>query len=150
MGLSGLEPLTSALSGEIFGVAYPRPTRRGRPGRSGLIHGAVGPLSSRTTSTLVCWRPGFGDSVSGVVVEADAELGQVAQREVAHLVQARRPVGVGDVLPFPCQIYDRVALGLAAMCSATRQALAMIVRVGLIPVPVGKGPPSTTNRLSTS
>ena len=53
-------------------------------------------------------------------------------------------------LPFTCQIYDRVALGLLAMCSATRQALAMIVSVGLMPVPVGKGPPSTTKRLSTS
>jgi hypothetical protein len=50
VGLSGLEPLTSALSGEFMGVAQPPVTRRGRPGRSGLIHGAVGPLSSRTTS----------------------------------------------------------------------------------------------------
>ena len=50
VGLSGLEPLTSALSGEVMGVAQPPPTRRGRPGRSGLIHGAVGPLSSRTTA----------------------------------------------------------------------------------------------------
>ena len=41
---------TSALSGEVMGVAQPPPTRRRRPGRSGLIHGAVGPLSSRTTS----------------------------------------------------------------------------------------------------
>jgi hypothetical protein len=32
------------------GVAQPPPTRRGRPVRSGLIHGVVGPLSSRTTS----------------------------------------------------------------------------------------------------
>ena len=50
VGLSGLEPLTSALSGEVFGVARPPLIRRGRPGRSGLIHGSVGPLSSRTTS----------------------------------------------------------------------------------------------------
>jgi hypothetical protein len=50
VGLSGLEPLTSALSGEFMGVAQPPVTRRGRPGRSGLIHGAVGLLSSRTTS----------------------------------------------------------------------------------------------------
>jgi hypothetical protein len=50
VGLSGLEPLTSALSGEVVGVAQPPPTRRGRPVRSGLIHGVVGPLSSRTTS----------------------------------------------------------------------------------------------------
>ena len=42
--------LTPALSGEFMGVAQPPVTRRGRPGRSGLIHGAVGPLSSRTTS----------------------------------------------------------------------------------------------------
>ena len=34
--------------------------------------------------------------------------------------------------------------------SATRQALAIMVRVGLAPVAVGNGPPSTTNRLSTS
>jgi hypothetical protein len=50
VGLSGLEPLTSALSGEVMGVARPPPARRGRPGRSGLIHGAVGPVLSRTTS----------------------------------------------------------------------------------------------------
>ena len=37
-------------SGEVMGVAQAPPTRRGRPGRSGLIHGAVGPMSSRTTS----------------------------------------------------------------------------------------------------
>ena len=36
------------------------------------------------------------------------------------------------------------------MWSATRQALAMMVSVGLAPVPVGNGPPSTTKRLSTS
>ena len=50
VGLSGLEPLTSALSGEFMGVAQPPVTRRGRPGRSGLIHSAVGLLSSRTTA----------------------------------------------------------------------------------------------------
>jgi hypothetical protein len=33
-----------------MGVAQSPPTRRGRPRRSGLFHGAVGPLSSRTTS----------------------------------------------------------------------------------------------------
>jgi hypothetical protein len=32
-----------------MGIAQPPGTRRGHPGRSGLIHGAVGPLSSRTT-----------------------------------------------------------------------------------------------------
>src|SRR4029453_16622737 len=37
-----------------------------------------------------------------------------------------------------------------AMWSATRHALAMMVRVGLAPVAVGNGAPSTTNRLSTS
>ena len=39
---------------------------------------------------------------------------------------------------------------VSAIWSATRQALAMIVRVGFAPVPVGNGAPSTTNRLSTS
>ena len=47
------------------------------------------------------------------------------------------------------QIYCPVVWGPLAMCSATRQAFAMIVRVGLMPVPVGNGPPSTTKRLST-
>src|SRR6187455_1730814 len=36
--------------------------------------------------------------------------------------------------------YDVVVLRPLAMCSATRQALAMIVSVGFMPVPVGKGP----------
>ena len=39
---------------------------------------------------------------------------------------------------------DLVVLRPSAMCSATRQALAMMVSVGLAPVPVGNGPPSTT------
>src|SRR3954470_20080305 len=41
--------VTAALSGEVIGT-QPAPTRRRRPGKSGLMHGAVGPLSSRTTS----------------------------------------------------------------------------------------------------
>jgi hypothetical protein len=40
--------------------------------------------------------------------------------------------------------HSRAAAPLpSAMRSATRQALAMIVSVGLAPVPVGKGEPST-------
>jgi hypothetical protein len=36
--------------GRLCGSHNRPPTRRGRPWRSGLVHGAVGPLSSRTTS----------------------------------------------------------------------------------------------------
>ncbi len=52
-----------------------------------------------------------------------------------------RPAGIDPAWP---RARHAEAPRLVTIYSATRQALAMMVRVGLAPVAVGKGEPSTT------
>ena len=69
-----------------------------------------------------------------------------------------RSITPGHHMPHQCRVLERPAgtdparprarqaeaPRLVTIYSATRQALAMMVRVGLAPVAVGKGEPSTT------
>ena len=80
-------------------------------------------------------------------LEAMCKAESSAMKSLPHARAPRRyrpPYGRSDRRghPTPCSYY--VAAPRSAMIlSATRQALAMMVKVGLAPVPVGKGEPST-------
>ena len=76
VGLSGLEPLTSALSGEVLAVAEPPRTRLGRPGTSTVIRGGSGPLSSRTTSSQPAVTTALTASVNPLSSSSDACSGE--------------------------------------------------------------------------
>jgi hypothetical protein len=102
----------------------------------------TGMLMRFSTLRRISDRPYGVDSLAGWVFEYPILIA-FAGIERAGVAAAH---GDHDVKGFD----DLVVLRPSAMCSATRQALAMIVSVGLMPVPVGNGPPSTTKRFSTS
>ena len=85
---------------------------------------------------------------------------EIAFDEAGHSCLAGAWIGIGRDHPvdrglespslFPVERALQIQDGPAAIALATRQALAMMVSVGLLPAGVGKLPPSTTYRLGTS